>query len=75
MLFYVLRCLLQLLIILINSFLTGTYRFFQRIASVSKIETTYVDMTNLENLKKALRHNTRVKQVILFTDVRKGLNS
>ena len=38
----------------------GTNRYFSKVASRFKIETTFVDATNVENVKNAMKPNTKV---------------
>lgn len=38
----------------------GTNRFFSKVASRQGIQTDFVDATNLENVKNAIKNNTRV---------------
>lgn len=40
----------------------GTFRLFSKVMSRQGISTDFVDATNLENVKKAIKSNTRVSK-------------
>jgi cystathionine gamma-lyase len=46
--------------------LTGTNRYFRRVAVNLGIQTTFVDMTDLSQLKQAIRPETKVTLITLF---------
>ena len=43
--------------------LSGTNRYFRKIAARFNVETSFVDMTNPENVKNAIKPNTRVSRL------------
>lgn len=45
----------------------GTNRFFSKVASRQGIQTDFVDATNLENVKNAIKNNTRVSDEVTFS--------
>ena len=58
-------CITQILhsgehVVAMDDLYGGTNRFFRQIASQNGIETTFVDATNPENVRNAIRPNTRM---------------
>lgn len=49
--------------IISNDVYGGTYRLFQRIMTDYGIEVSFIDMTNLENLKKEIKQNTKLVHI------------
>lgn len=41
-------------------FLSGTNRFFKQVATRMGVETSFVDCTVIDNVKKAMKPNTKV---------------
>jgi cystathionine gamma-lyase len=51
-------------IVSINDVYGGTYRYFNRVAKTFGIETTFVEMTDAENVRSHIRPNTKVNTSI-----------
>ncbi|ORX84571.1 hypothetical protein K493DRAFT_320095 [Basidiobolus meristosporus CBS 931.73] len=47
-------------VVLVNDVYGGTYRYFTKVATVTGIEHTFVDLVNPDNIKSALRENTKL---------------
>jgi len=43
----------------------GTNRFFRKIASKANLEASLVDATNVENVKAAMKPNTKVSHFLI----------
>lgn len=53
-------------IISVNDVYGGTNRYINRVAAPIGFESTFVDMTNLDNLRKAFKPNTKVRSGAVF---------
>ncbi|KAK9718299.1 cystathionine gamma-lyase cys3 [Basidiobolus ranarum] len=47
-------------VLLVNDVYGGTYRYFTKVATVSGVEHSFVDLVNPENIKSALQKNTKL---------------
>ena len=47
-------------LISVNDVYGGTFRYFTKVANTNGVQVTFVDMSSLDNVKKAIKSNTKV---------------
>ncbi len=48
-------------VISVNDVYGGTFRYYTKVASNNGIETSFIDLSDPENLRKAIKPNTKVR--------------
>ncbi len=56
-----------------GSFPTGTNRYFRKVVSRMGIQTSFVDMTDVNNVKNAIKPSTKVLEIFMRGFIEHGL--